>query len=202
MNSHSPLQKAKDCFLWAKSQIPNSAELEIYLSEGRGRSIVWSEKKIEDFHQAEGGGVGVRVILRSTSGNGGQQGYAFTSSLVREDVEKTATRALEAAKMLPYDENRCLPNAFSKYPQIREESLNDPNAFSEDVLKIQEHLREGESRILKEVPILRSVLRASFSEGVGETAILSSKGIEKSYRDTHSGLGVSCLAEKDGERQE
>ena len=203
MNLNSTLQKAKDYFIWAQSQIPASAELEIFLSEGRGRSVVWSEKKIEDFHQAEGGGVGVRVILRSSAnGNGGQQGYAFTSSLVKEDVEKTATRALEAAKKLPYDEYRSLPASSSKYPQIKEESLNDPNTFSEDVLKIQERLKEGEARILKEFPILRSVLRASFSEGVGETAILNSNGIEKAYADTHSGFGVSCLAEKDGERQE
>ncbi len=190
------LQKAKDCFMWASSQIPKTVELEIYFGEGRGRSVVWSEKKCEDFHQAEGGGVGIRVI------EGGRQGYAFTNSVVQEDLEKTAQQALSAAKKLPADPYRSLPTRSAQYPKLDESSLYDPQAFLEDIVTIQERLKAGENRLLKQVPLLRSVLRASFSEGIGETVLLNSKGIETVYADTHSGMGVSCLAEKDGERQE
>ena len=54
----SALKTAQEILAWAQKQIPRDCELEVYLSRGRGRSIVWSEKKCEDMNQAEGGGAG------------------------------------------------------------------------------------------------------------------------------------------------
>ena len=78
--------------------MPKDSELEIYLSQGRERSVIWSEGHCEDMGQAEGGGIGIRVILRG-GGNGtkpGRQGYAYTTHLSQGSVEKSAQMALDA----------------------------------------------------------------------------------------------------------
>ncbi len=190
------LNAAREVFSWAKSQIPSGAELEIFMSEGRGRSVVWSEEKCEDTNQADGGGVGVRVILP-----GGRQGFAFTTRLDKEGVEKTALRAVQVAKFVPEDPYRKFAQR-REHPAANGNTLVDESAFGQSVTAIQERLKAGEGRILKKYPFIKSILRAGFSEGTSETAIVSSSGIEESYSSTHSGLGVSCLSEKDGERQE
>lgn len=196
------LQTAKEVFSCAKSQIPSGCELEVYLSQGRGRGISWSEGKCEEIHQAEGGGAGIRVIDQSSGS--GQQGYAFTTSFLKESIEKTAKNAYESAKNLPSDSFRKLP--LPSKPQgnslVNKDLLADVSIFSDDIPPLLKQLEEGEQKLLKKYPLLKSVLRASFSEGINETAIVNSNGIEESFPGTYIGLGVSCLAEKNDERQE
>ncbi len=191
----SRLDTAREIFSWAKPGLPAGAELEIYTSEGRGRSIVWSEKQCEDMNQADGGGVGVRVILK-----GGRQGYSFTTRFDKDSVQKTAGRAVQVAQFVPDDAFRKL--ASKPAARSNGKDLTDPSVFKENVTSLQDKLKAGEATILGRHPHIKSILRAGFSEGLSETAIVSSSGIEASYQSTHSGLGVSCLAEKDGERQE
>src|SRR5581483_4016341 len=105
------LRTAKEIFPWAKSEAPPGCELEIYLSRGRGRSVVWGEKKCEDLSEAEASGLGVRVVVDGESKEGGRQGYAFTTSLSRDHVERTTRRALDAAARLPSDVYRRLPRS-------------------------------------------------------------------------------------------
>lgn len=192
----SSLDSAREIFSWAKTALPAGAELEVYASEGRGRSVVWSEKQCEDMNQAEGGGAGIRVILK-----GGRQGYSFTTRFDKGSIEKTAARAVQVAAFVPEDPFRRLADK-SPAALVNGKDLSDASVFSANVTSLQEKLMSGESRILKQHPHIKSILRAGFSEGLSETAIVSSRGIEASYQSTHSGLGVSCLAEKDGESQE
>lgn len=197
---NDPLETAKEIFAWAEPTCPADCELEVYLSRGRGRSVVWGERKCEDLNQAEGSGAGIRVVLGAGSSQGGRQGFAFTTALTRDHIEKTAQRALDAAARLPSDPFRRLPK--SEGLPAKTGGLSDPSAFSEDLQSVMDRLREGEDRLLREHPLLKSVLRAGFSEGASETAIVNSHGVEGAFSGTHIGLGVSCLAEKDGERQE
>jgi len=110
--------------------------------------------------------------------------------------------ALDTSRILPQDPFRALPKAVGAPQQTVTEHLSDDSLFSENLSAIQERLKNGEERILKTHPEIKSVIRAGFSEGMSETAIINSNGIEKCYTGTHYGMGVSCLAEKDGERQE
>lgn len=190
------IETAKEAFGWAKTQVPAGSELEVYLASGTGRSVVWSEGKCEDMNQADGGGVGLRTIL-----SGGRQGFAFTTSFDRKRVEKAAERSAQVAGLAPEDPFRRLAQKPAEKPTANDLPM-DPSAFKETVTEIQEKLKSGEAQILKRHPYIKSILRAGFSEGISETAIVSSNGIEESYEGTHSGLGVSCLAEKNGERQE
>lgn len=190
----------KELFFRAKNELPSSCELEIFASTGRGRSLLWAEKKCERVSEGEGGGVGLRVILNNGRTQG-QQGYAFTTNFSKESLEKTAHRALEAAKSVPGDPFREMPVAANSAVSVNDSGA-DPALFSEGVPGLQESLRRGEAELLKKYPLLKSILRAGFSEGFSEVVILNSKGIEKNFIQSHCSLGVSCLAEKDGERQE
>ena len=195
------LQTARETFGWAKSKIPNNAELEIYASQGRGRSVLWSEQKCEQVSQAEGGGAGIRVILKEKNG-AGRQGFAFSTRLTKDSIEQTAQKALESAQKLEQDEFRRIPAGPLSPSMTADGSFFDKSVFSETVTSLQERLKSKEALLLKQYPLLKSVLRAGYSEGMGETAIINSCGIETAYDGTHCSLGVSCLVEKDGERQE
>src|SRR3989338_4355034 len=200
---NSSFKKAQNIFLWAKKEIPNNCELEIYLSQGRSRSVIWSEEKLEELSQAEGGGGGIRVIFLSKKEPeflSGQQGYAYTTADSKESIEKTTQRALEIAKSLPPDRFRRLPDITEG--TSREEPSLDTTIFSCNISNLKDRLKHGEAYLLKQVPFLKSILRAGFSEGLSDVAIINSNGIERAFSGTYSGLGVSCLAEKEGERQE
>lgn len=190
----------KELFLRAKKQLPSSCELEIFASIGRGRSLLWSEKKCEQVSEAEGGGIGIRVILNE-DGLQGRQGYAFTTNFSKESIEKTAQQALQAAKSMPADAFRKLPLPADSAVSMNDSGV-DAALFSESIPHLQESLKRGEEELLKKYPLLKSILRAGFAEGFSEVAIINSKGIEKNFVQSHCSLGVSCLAEKDGERQE
>lgn len=203
------IQTAREIFVWAKSRLAGKCELEIFLTQGRGRSILWSEKKCEEMTQAEGGGVGIRTIQPSNGSNDGvrmgKQGFAFTTSFSQEPIEKTAERAFDTARILPAEAFRKLPvrsNSAALQTAAPNENLFDPSTFSESAAAIMERLKAGENKLLQKYPLLKSILRAGFSEGSSEVAIINSNGIEEIFSGTHCGLGVSCLAEKEGERQE
>ncbi len=196
----SILKTAKDAFAWASSEIPKGTELEVYASSGRGRSVIWSEGKCEDLSQAEGGGVGVRVIL-SSNGDSGKQGYAFTTGFSKESIKKAAQGALASAKVLPPDEFRKLAHPSANKNNVPAKSL-DPESFKESVTQIMERLKEYEDKFLKQSKHLKSMLRGSFGEGLSESGIVNSNGIEEEFTGSHAHLGATFLAEKDGERQE
>ncbi|MBI4217502.1 MAG: TldD/PmbA family protein [Elusimicrobia bacterium] len=200
----SLLLTAREIYAWAKQETPSHSDLEVYVSQGNGRSVVWSEKKCEDVQQSQGGGVGLRVILRpDRKSRGGQQGYAFTTSFLKESVQTAARKAAETASLLPAEEFRQMPvpsnGAEARMP---ENDLYDSAVFSESLVSLMEQMKERESRLLKDYPLLKSVLRIGFGEGSGETVILNSNGVERNFPGTHVSLGVSCLAEKGSERQE
>lgn len=196
----SILKTTKDCFSWAKGELPADAQLEVYASLGRGRSLVWSEGKCEDLSQAEGGGTGIRVIVEGKDFPG-RQGYAFTTGFGRESVKKAARNALASAKVLPADEFRKLPKPSQTRNAVPRELL-DPEGFKESSETILERLRQMESASLAKSKFLKSLLRAGFSEGQGHSAIVNSNGIEEEFSGSHAQLGAAFLAEKDGERQE
>ncbi len=196
----SMLKTAKDAFAWASAEIPKGAELEVYCSTGRGRSVEWSEGKCEDLSQAEGGGVGVRVILGAEDSSG-KQGYAFTTGFAKSSVQKAAAGAAANAMVLPQDKFRKLAKPSSAKNSFPHEIL-DPESFSESVTQIMERLNAYEIKYLKGSPHLKSLLRGGFSEGLSSSALVNSNGIEEEFSGTHASLGATFLAEKDGERQE
>ena len=165
--------KAKEIFSWAGKEIPSGSGLEVYLCEERGRSAAWSEKKCEDLTQSEGGGAGVRVILRD--GSSGRQGYAYATGFSRESVGRAARSAADSARLLPADPHRSLPDKSSVTSRVDPAALTDPTAFSDGIPAILDRLREGESRTLKRFPLLRSILRAGFSEGRSESAVVTNE---------------------------
>lgn len=196
----NPLAAAKDAFLCAGARLPKDAELEVYSSWGRGRSVEWSEGKCEDISQAHGGGVGVRVIL-SSQGDAGKQGYAFTTGFARESVEKAAENALASAKVLPADKFRKLARPSTKGNQVPKD-ISDPQAFSETLQNVMDRLKEREEDCLKRFKFLKSMIHGGLSEGVSHFAVVNGNGIEEEFSGTHTSLGAAFLAEKDGERQE
>ncbi|OGR85540.1 MAG: hypothetical protein A2901_03355 [Elusimicrobia bacterium RIFCSPLOWO2_01_FULL_54_10] len=194
------LSTAKDAFSWAIARLPKETELEVYASWGRGRSLEWSEGKPEDLSEAQGGGVGVRVISKS-GGSSGQQGFAFTTGFEKAGVEKAAENAAASARVLPADVFRKLPRPSARRNSFPKEIL-DPDAFSETSAQVMERLKERETACLKRFKHLKSMLRGGFSEGLGRSAVVNSNGIEEEFAGSHSSLGASFLAEKNGERQE
>ena len=74
------------------------------------------------------------------------------------------------------------------------------NLFFETVTSLQERLK-SKALLLKQYPLLKSVLRAGYSEGMGETAIINSCGIETAYDGTHCSLGVSCQWKRTASRK-
>ncbi len=199
---NASLKIAKEIYSWIYPRLSDKSELEVFFSQGRGRSVIWSEKSCEDISQSDGGGVGVRVILRDCA-KGGRQGYAFTTSFERAAVEKTLERAIDSARALPADPHRLLPklNTLQMQPQLMVDMV-DESLYCQTISAIKEKLKAGEAQLLKKYPLLRSILRAGFSEGSSDIVILNSNGLEQFYSVTHAGLGVSCLAEQSGERQE
>ncbi|RMG80739.1 MAG: TldD/PmbA family protein, partial [Chloroflexi bacterium] len=79
-------------------------DVEVYISRDRELTIQMSRGQVEKLSQSGSHGMGVRVI------QDGKVGYAYTSDLSEESIERTWRAAVELSEVATPDEYRALPD--------------------------------------------------------------------------------------------
>jgi len=161
-------------------------QVEVYVAHGRETSIRVFEGEIEELTAAESAGVGVRVISE------GRQGFSYVGAL---DVSAAADALVEArdnARFATIDEHAGLASPDGVEPPVLDLWREDLVSFPTDdkvalALELERRVRSGDSRI-------RQVVSSDYVDGYGETAIVTSRGIEVSSRQTGCYLFVHAVA--------
>ena len=89
----------EQCAQRIKKQITNKNkhEWEVYISQGRGASLSWSEGSLEEKQFADDGGIGVRLLSK------GRQGFASTNKIDPDEFAGIWSRAESILQFMPED---------------------------------------------------------------------------------------------------
>jgi PmbA protein len=161
-------------------------QVEIYASRGTSTSVRAYNGEVEAFTQASSAGIGVRVVID------GRQGFASAGSLDRDVVALLLDEARDNATFAQPDDANGLATPVG--------AARDPlDLWCVDVVE-----RDADWKIAQAValeaqvrgadPRIVGVRAASYSDSIGERAIVSNMGVEVHDRGTFASLSVSALA--------
>lgn len=168
-------------------------DIEVVASRGTETEVQAYGGAVESLTQASEAGISVRVIKSN------RVGFAYTGSLELADIEATLRSARENSELTTEDPYCGLaePDTLS-YPELalfNEGVLTFPLENKVQLaLGMERALRLQDSRIA-EVP------HASYGDAYGETAIVSTRGIEVASSESYSYAFVQALARDGGDTQ-
>ncbi|PIU83893.1 MAG: hypothetical protein COS68_01625 [Elusimicrobia bacterium CG06_land_8_20_14_3_00_38_11] len=176
----------RDIFSKAQKTVGLSAGVEIFADKTADTTIVWSDKKFEDFYISESQGVGIKII------KDGKAGSAYTNNFNEQATDALISSALKNSEFLQQDKYVSL--AFpSKTPPRCELDICD-NSFGKEPLDKKIALIKKMESIALANNKIKNVIRVVYSESLGETHIMNSNGLELSTRGTVFSYGISCVA--------
>lgn len=156
-------------------------EVEVIITDSKDTEILVGQGEVEQLSQSGSGGMGVRII------DGGKVGYAYTSDLSDESVEKTWQTALELCQVATADEYRKLPELQS----IPDEDLgiwddNLANILVEDKIEIALNLEKAALDYDEKIVLTNS---ATYLDSTNYTYLANSKG----FADFFGRTTVACF---------
>ena len=161
-------------------------DVEVYVAHGRETSIRVFEGEIEELTAAESAGVGVRVISE------GRQGFSYVGALDESAAADALLEARDNARFATVDEHAGLASPDGVAAPVldlwREELVSFPTDNKVALaVELERQVRAGDTRI-------RQVVSSDYVDGLGETAIATSRGIAVSSRQTGCYLFVHAVA--------
>lgn len=166
---------------------------EVFIRSATATTAEVKEQQVEGFDRAQDIGAGLRVLC------GQRMGFAFTTDLSREALAKLAGEAVTNAQNADEDPN----NGFAERPAQSYAAVNtfDPvlAGISED--GIIGHAMRMEREAFAADPRVKRIRKATARVAVSETLLMTSRGIEASYRGTSGSLSIEVVAEDQGESQ-
>jgi PmbA protein len=168
-------------------------QVEAYVSRGRETSIRVFEGEVETLSSAESAGVGVRVIRDQ------KVGFAWVGSLGEGSAAEALEQARDNVQYSSTDEFAGLAVPDGVEPADldlwREELAAASTESKVDLaLQLERLVKEGDSRVTH-VPY------ADYGDGMGESAIATSTGIEASSRRSTCSLFAFAVASQGADTQ-
>lgn len=164
---------------------------EVFIKSAEGISAGAKDGDIEALEASCEIGMALRVI------KGHRLGFSFTTSVAKDDIEKTIDEAVEGSKWTGEDIYIDFP-AQMKPAEVLVFDGKIKELREKDVIKLalflEEKTRAYDRRITK-------VRKAEVSAGTGITAILNSKGVRTSYESSYVSASVTPLAEDGSDSQ-
>lgn len=183
---------------WIESRKIPGLEAELYVSRSEERSIERRDGKPDEIANASAEGVGLRLL------SGGRMGFASAGGLSLATVQGLFDRILTELPHLSPDPLRAFPvkgeRALVDDAKISE-TLWDDSLFTESWDQIVPRLEKLEAQVRAGDKRISSVLRAGYSENRGEVVVANSSGVTAWERGASASVGVSAMAEDDGELQ-
>lgn len=165
---------------------------EIFLSSTEGVSVEAKEGKVDAFKLKKSVGAGIRTI------SGNRPGFAFSSVLTDDALEKTVSLALSGS--LGASEDPLVSFPFPKKSNASLDLLDDSFAKTTEEEKINTALRIEECAMSFDKRIKR-VRKASYGETFSFSRVVNSNGVDASESSTFYSASVMAVAEDKGESQ-
>ena len=187
------LDLARKVVAWSS----DGEQVEAYAAHSRDADVEVYQGDIETLSSAETDGVGIRVVLPGPNGN--RQGFAYTGALDDASLRATFVEARDNALFGTPDQFVGLARpdgaAAADLPIWDDALLTfSTDAKIELAMELERLVRAGDSRI-------RSLRSASYGDGFVEVAIVSTEGIESTFRRTNCSLVAYAIAGDEGDTQ-
>jgi PmbA protein len=168
------------------AQAGEGEQVEAFVARGRSTTVRAHGGEVESLTEATSAGIGVRVV------GGGRQGFAWAGSLDEAVVAEVLENARDNARYAEPDEWVALAEPDGVVPptlDLWRPGLEDmPTATKVDrALALEALVLAGDPRIT-------GVRTATWRDGSGEAAVVTSTGIEVGGRSTSCWVSVSALA--------
>lgn len=190
MNNNDFLNNAEQAVNTAKKLGAHLAEA--YLNNDKQLSIDVRGGQVETMKLAEECGLGVRVLVE------GKVGFAFTSDLRGETVEKTVKEAMANAANTSADKYRNFPGPFPQYPRLDIYDSRIGSTGVEEKINMARVMEEEARAFSPKVKVIES---ASYQDGETEVVIYNSLGVSLSYRAAYCGVYIALVAGEGDDNQ-
>lgn len=175
------------------AEVGPGEQVEIVLGRSTSTSVKVFGGEVESLTSASSDGAGIRVL------RDGRQGFAHCGSLEPEVLAETLAEARDNCAFGEPDEFNGLAEADG-VPVVPQESWSDAVVGLPNSDKVELAL-ELERRTLSLDPRVTSARTTSYGDGWGESAVLSTNGIEVVQRGASCSISTSPMARHDGETQ-
>ncbi|MFH1379102.1 MAG: TldD/PmbA family protein [bacterium] len=171
----------------------NKYEWEVYISQGKGAGLSWSEGSLEEKQYADDGGIGVRLLSK------GRQGFASTNKIDPDEFAGIWQQAESILQFMPEDTYRMLPEPA----EIHEEDLEtfDREIDALDIRGKEDILSSMEKQLLRFDSRIKKSYKIEWNQGTGKSLLFNSKGVNLTREGTSCSSSVECVAEESGDTQ-
>lgn len=175
------------------AQARGDEQIEAYVARGKDTSVRIFEQEIESLSSAESAGLGVRIVSQ------GRVGFAWVAALDEDSAAEALAQARDNAQFATVDEHGGLavPDGLepAELDLWRDELTRTPTDTKIDLaVDLERRTLAGDARI-------RQVVHSDYSDGMGETAIATSTGVEATSRRTSCFVSVYAIAGDGDENQ-
>ncbi len=168
-------------------------DIEVYAARGSSTTVRAYGGRVESLRSGASQGIGIRVLV------GGRQGFASAGSLDPDVVDETLAEARENVTFAEADPHQGLAEPDGVSPPGLDLSDRSVLGLSEDdrvAIAI-----DLERRCLAADPRITGVRTSAWSDGWGEAALASTRGISVYSEGGSCSVGVQPLAVEGGETQ-
>ncbi len=169
----------------------DNEQVEVACSHGRSTSVKVYGGEVESFTSAESLAIGVRVLVD------GREGFASAGNLSADVVDQVLEDARDNARFAEPDDFAGIAEPDGVEAQAVDLWRDGVDAMSSEdkidkALELERRVTDADSRI-------RGVRTATYGDGTGAFALVSTSGIEAASRSSSAQIAVQPLAD-DGER--
>lgn len=168
-------------------------QVEIVLGRSTSTTVKVFAGEVESLTSASSGGAGVRVVV------GGRQGFAHCGSLDPAVLAETLVEARDNAGFSEPDEFNGLVDPDG-VPVVHQDSWSEAVVGFADGDKIKAAI-DLERRTLALDPRVTAARSTAYGDSWGESAVVSTAGIEISQRSASCSISTQPMASADGETQ-
>jgi PmbA protein len=163
-------------------------QAEVFLLDSRNLTLEVTQQEVENLKLAEERGLGLRVISRN------RLGYAYSSDLTEQALEKTVERAIYNSRAAVAEPAWKLAGIQKDYRNLK---IYDETISLKPVEEKINLAMELEQAALAYDPYVKLVERAGYEDSVYQVWIYNTHGLEASYRGSYCGLYGVAIGQKE-----
>ncbi len=165
-------------------------QVEVYAAHTKDSEVEVHSGEVETLSTAESDGVGIRVVLPGT--DGARQGFAYTGNLDTDAIRETFESARDNASFATPDPFLGLATPDGVVPVDLDLWRSGLDEFPTDrkvalALELERAVKAGDSRI-------RSLRSAGYGDALVEAVLVSTTGIEATWKRTSCSMSAYAIA--------
>ena len=178
-----------------------SYALDLALDKGADKAEVFASKSIstrvnvrnlevEEIKNAEDVGFSLRVIKDNSLG------FAYSSEINTQNVEKIVEAAIETARFTAPDKNHVIAG------NMNDTVVGDLNIYDEEICKLdieqKINMAKDIERVTQQYEVIKKTEMISYSDHISEVFLANTEGFKDQYASTYCGGAAEVIAELDG----